>query len=162
MPVAQHSQQLPGIYDLQRAFDVSSPNTSDHRIYDCVHVRHADSHCEACREQIRKSSSRTQRSSPAVESPMLESQPTDYLSLEIRFCSRERRRASHNPSASDVFRTPPSSSPEEPSALLPIYPWRNFERPMRQHVPASQRQSLSKAGASKPALDNRAVRFGKA
>jgi hypothetical protein len=108
----------------QHLVDIPSPPVESDHNPTCVHIRDEDSHCEQCRQQIRSMSrSMLQQPSQLALSP-LDSQSTD-LYFPGANTLRQRRRASHFPSASDTSMISLFSSlPEDITSPVPADPWR--------------------------------------
>ena len=127
-----HFNPFPSAQGSQHVFDVSSPSVPSHVASTCVHVREQDSHCEQCRQQIRSMSrSMLQDSSQdVIVFPTISRHWADLSSTRADI-SRQRRRASHCPSASDPSMTLFPSSPRESTTPVSTYPWRR-NRGLRQ------------------------------
>jgi len=137
---------FPSAEQSQHLVDVPSPSDHSKVAHTCVHIREEDSHCEQCRQQIRSmSASMLQRSSQLVLShdPTPNRHSTDLSSKSVR----QRRRASHCPSASDFSMSSFSSSPGKSTAPVP---WHK-SRGLRQHpttMPGSQLRDLPESANS--------------
>jgi hypothetical protein len=138
---------FPSAEPSQHLVDAPSPSDQSNVAPTCVHIREEDSHCEQCRQQIRRLS-RTMLQSPQSSQFALSPTPTpsrhsaDLSSTRGADVLRQRRRASHCPSASDPSMSLLSSSPGKSSAH---HPWRH-SRGSRQHPMAgSQLRGLAES-----------------
>jgi hypothetical protein len=124
---------FPSAAQPQHLIDIPSPSDNSNVAPTCVHIREEDSHCEQCRQQIRSMS----RSMQLTSSPTLGRQSTDLHSVGAGNL-RERRRASHCPSASDTSMSSSfSSSPGETTA--PVLAHRRHEsHGSRRFAPATR------------------------
>ena len=123
-----HFNPFPSAPEPQHAVEVPSHITST-----CVHIREEDSHCEQCRQQIRSMSRSTptlQHSPQQVISPTLGRHSADLSSTRVD-ALRQRRRASHCPSASDPSMGLFPSSSKESTTPVSAHPWRK-SRGLRQ------------------------------
>jgi hypothetical protein len=122
--------------------DIPSPSTDSNVAPICVHIREEDSHCEQCRQQVRSMSTSTlQQSSQFALSPISSHHSTDLSSAGADVV-RQRRRASHCPSASDPSMGLFSSSPGHSTTSVSAHPWRQ-SRGLRQNpVAGSQLRGL--------------------
>jgi hypothetical protein len=132
----------------QHLVDVPSPSDQSNVAPTCVHIREEDSHCEQCRQQIRRlSRSMLPQSSQFALSPTPTPtrHSTDLSSTRGADVLRQRRRASHCPSASDPSMSSLSSSLGKSSAH---HPWRQ-SRGLHQHpMAASQLRGLPESANS--------------
>jgi hypothetical protein len=120
---------LPNAEQSQHLVDIPSPSINSDGAPTCVHIREEDSHCDQCRQQIRSlSRSMLQQSPQFALSPTPSRQSIDIFPSSTKN-SRQRRRASHFPSASDMSMSSMfPSSPGETTSPGSTHPWRESKR----------------------------------
>ena len=124
----QFNNPFPSAQQSQHLVDNPSPSINSDVAPTCVHIREEDSHCEQCRQQIRSMSrSMLQQSPQFALTPSRQS--IDPFATGAN-SSRQRRRASHFPSASDSSMSSlfPSSPEDTTTSPVPTHPWRESKR----------------------------------
>jgi hypothetical protein len=131
MDVNPHlNDTFPNAEQSQHLADIPSHPIPSDGAPTCVHVREEDSHCEQCRQHIRSMSrSMLQQPSQLALFATLGRESTDpYISAGANHL-RQRRRASHFPSASDTSMSSLfPSSPGDTTSPVPAHPWRESKR----------------------------------
>jgi hypothetical protein len=130
MDVNAHlNSTFPNAEQSQHLVDIPSNSIQSDGAPTCVHIREEDSHCEQCRQHIRSMSrSMLQQPSQLALSAPLGRESTDPYSAGANNL-RQRRRASHFPSASDMSMGPLfPSSPRDNTSSVPAHPWRESKR----------------------------------
>lgn len=124
MDYSLHIDPFPNAGNAGKPVDIpstsASPSVPSHVAGTCVHIREQDSHCEQCRQQIR---SMSRSILPHSSYDAIGHHSTD-LSPAGTDIHRQRRRASHCPSASDPSMHLLSSSRGKPTTLVPARPSR--------------------------------------
>ena len=124
----QFNNPFPSAQQSQHLVDSPSPSIDSDVAPTCVHIREEDSHCEQCRQQIRSMSrSMLQQSPQFALTPSRQS--IDPFATGANSL-RQRRRASHFPSASDSSMSSlfPSSPEDTTTSPVPTHPWRESKR----------------------------------
>jgi len=128
----------PSAEQPQHSVDIPSPSDVAPT---CVHIRDEDSHCEQCRQQIRSMSRSMLQQPSQLDLPAT----IDRESIDPYFAGapnlRQRRRASHFPSASDMSMSSllPSSL-EETTSPVPAQPWHESRGSHRPSATQSKRR----------------------
>jgi hypothetical protein len=137
---------IPSTEQPQHVIDISSsPSVPSNAAPTCVHIREEDSHCEQCRQQIRSMSRSMLQQPSQLDLPATLDRSIDPC-YAVANNLRQRRRASHFPSASDTSMSSLfPSSPRDTTSPVPTHPWRESRgscrpsatQPKRRDSPAS-------------------------
>jgi hypothetical protein len=133
---------IPSAEQPQHLVDIPSPSIDSDVASTCVHIREEDSHCEQCRQQIRSMSrSMLQQPSQLALPATLDRESIDPC-YAVANTLRQRRRASHFPSASDSSMSSlfSSSPPEDITSSVPADLWRESRGSRRPPTTQSKRR----------------------